>query len=347
MQGNGVATRVVARTQSTQRAPANGVQHRAPARMSLASIRTDAAAQPKRFLIYGVEGVGKTSLAAGAPNPIFLCSEEGAEELGVARFPEPKTWQDVFDALHVLLTGDHDYRTFVVDTADWLEQLIFTVVCKAGGKKSITEFGYGDGYRASVDHWRLFTSRCDELRRQRGMQIVVLGHSMVKEFKDPSNDAYERYQLKIYKDSAGWLREWADAVLFANYDVSTKETKRGRIRPVDGNVRFLHTQRTAAFDAKNRSNLPARIPLSWPDLSAAIAAGAPASPATLRRRIEQLAQKLDEAAQEQIAGSLERVGNDAAKLAHLLDWLAARVEIAASEADKDADDETATTNTEH
>ncbi len=332
MQSNGVATGVATQTQSARRtAPQRPAPP--PPRMTLASVRTEAVSQPKRFLVYGVEGVGKTSFAALAPKPVFLCAEEGAEELGVPRFPEPNSWQDVLDVLHVLLTGEHDFQTFVVDTADWLEQLIFTAVCKGGGKKSITDFGYGDGYKASVDYWRLFTSRCDELRRRRGMQIVILGHSMVKEFKDPENDAYERYQLKIYKDSAGWLREWADAVLFANYDVSTKENKRGRVRAFDGGARYLHTQRTAAYDAKNRANLPVRVPLSWADLSEAIEAGAPASPATLRRRIADLVGRLDTAGQERITASLERVGDDAVKLAHLLDWISARVAIDAAEND--------------
>ena len=36
-----------------------------------------------RAVIYGVEGIGKTSLAAGAPSPIFLGAEEGFGALAV------------------------------------------------------------------------------------------------------------------------------------------------------------------------------------------------------------------------------------------------------------------------
>lgn len=324
MQGNGATARAVARPQSAT----NNVS-----RMTLAAVSRGAQPTPKRFLVYGVEGVGKSSLAAGAPDAIFLTPEDGVGDLDVARFPEPKTWQDILDALNALLTGEHAYKTLVVDTVDWIEPILFAHVCRQGGKASITDFGYGDGYRASTDLWRIFTARCDELRHKRGMTIVLLGHSAVKEFKDPGNDAYERYQLKLYKDSAGWLREWADAVLFANYDVATKENKRGRVRAFDTGARFLFTQRTAAYDAKNRLNLPPRVPLSWSDLEEAIDANAPASPAKLRRQLDELGARLSAEDKIKLEGAIGRVGDDAVKLAHLVDWASARIAIAEDDSD--------------
>jgi hypothetical protein len=324
MQGNGATARTVARPQSVP-APATLV------------VRKGRQPNPKRFLVYGVEGVGKSTLAAGAPGAVFLCPEDGVDELDVTVLLHPKTeqvprtWQEVLDVLTVLLVGDHAHKTLVVDTIDWLEPLMFAHVCKLSGKASITDFGYGDGYKASVDLWRIFTARCDELRHKRGMSIVLLGHSMVKEFKDPGNDAYERYQLKLYKDSAGWLREWSDAVLFANYDVATKENKRGRVRAFDTGARFLFTQRTAAYDAKNRLDLPPRVPLSWEALAEAIEEHAPISPTRLRRQLDELATKLDDGDRTKLEGAIARVGEDAVKLSHLVDWATARVAIAAED----------------
>jgi hypothetical protein len=333
MQANGTAARAAVRTQSAPITPA-------PSRMTLTAIRRGPQANPRRFLVYGVEGVGKSSFAAGAPNAIFLCPEDGTDELDIARFPEPRSWQEVLDALNSLLAGDHDFKTLVVDTVDWIEPLLFAHVCKLAGKQSITDFGYGDGYRASLDLWRVFTSRCDELRHKRGMQIVLLGHSQVKEFRDPSNDAYERYQLKLYKDSSGWLREWSDAVLFANYDVATKENKRGRVRAFDSGTRFLYTVRSPAYDAKNRLNLPPRVPLSWDALGEAIEANAPASPAKLRRDLDELAKLLEPAHAQKLAAAVARVGDDAVKLAHLVDWASARVVLAQDDAETAPQNET-------
>jgi hypothetical protein len=330
MHGNGATARAAVRTESALR-PATSAPPSRVVRMVAAAIHKGPKASPRRYLVYGVEGIGKSTIAAAAPKPIFLCAEDGVDELDVARLPEPRSWQDVLDAFDLLLTQDLGFETLVVDTVDWLEPLLFAHLCKKENKGSITDFKYGDGYKASTELWRIFTARCDELRQKRGMAIVLIGHSMVKEFKDPTNDAYERYQLKIYKDSAGWLREWCDAVLFANYDVATKENKRGRVRAFDSGARFFHAQRTAAYDAKNRLNLPPRVPFSWEALQEAISQNAPATPDVVRRRLDGIAPRLGTDDQTKLAGAIERVGDDAVKLMHLFDWATARVAIAEDE----------------
>lgn len=300
-------------------------------RMKLTGVVTGRIERPMRVLLFGVEGVGKSTFAANAPAPIFLAAEDGTAQLDVARFPEPKTWADVFDALDELIVGEHQFRTVVIDTLDWLEPLCWAHVVERGGPKikSIEDFGYGKGYAAALDEWRRFLARLEQLRVKRGMHVIFLAHSWIKPFKNPEDEDYDRFELKIHTKASGLLKEWADAVLFARYEtfVNTDE-KKGRTRGVSTGARVMHTQRTAAWDAKNRYDLPAVLPLDWAAFADAVKAQAPADPQKLRDRINQLLSgTADVELTDKVIAAVQAAGNNAAQLARIADRLAARVSI--------------------
>ena len=303
---------------------------RAPGKMALTSITRGKIEKPVRVVLYGVEGVGKSTFAADAPSPIFLGAEDGTAQLDTARFPEPSSWADVLEAIDTLERETHDYKTLAVDTLDWLEPLVWEHVCRAAGKKDIEDFGFGKGYVAALDEWRRFLARLDALRARRGMQVVLLAHSWTKMFKNPEADDFERYELKLHAKAGGLVKEWADAVLFARFEVFAHE-KNGRVRGVSTGARVLHTVRTAAYDAKNRHDLPDTLPLEWRAFAEAVAAHRPAPPATLRARIEALLPRADEATRGRVKAALVKVGDDAAELARIASKLQAMVGINESE----------------
>lgn len=255
-----------------------------PRRMPLSSIQRGRVERPVRTLVYGLEGVGKTTFAASSPAPIFIGAEDGTGQLDVARFPSPSAWSDVLDAIDSLTVEKHDFKTLAVDSLDWAEPLLWDHVCQAGGKKDIEAFGYGKGYVAALDEWRVFLSRLDGLR-SRGMAIVLLAHSSVKKFANPSGEDFDRYQLKLNEKAANLCKEWADTVLFASWEVLTRETDNGRTKGVQGS-RVLYTTRTAAFDAKNRHGLPPTLPLDWAAYEASLKAGG--NVAGLREEVDAL-----------------------------------------------------------
>jgi hypothetical protein len=246
-------------------------------RMILSAVRKGKIADhPKRVLLYGPEGIGKSTFAMGAPSPIFLCPEDGTAELDVARLPEPHSWQDVIDAVRLLAKEQHDYKTFVVDTLDWIEPLCWDFVCARDGEKNIETYGYGKGYLAALNEWRVFVAEVDKLRATRGMHVVLLGHSKVATFKNPEGEDYDRYSLKLHEKSGGLLKEWVDAALFANYETFVdKASKMARGKGLSTGARVIHTERRAAWDAKNRYSLPEQIPLSWDDFAQAAGLAAP------------------------------------------------------------------------
>lgn len=292
-------------------------------KMALTNIKNGRIETPICAVLYGPEGIGKSTFAANAPAPVFLGAEDGTGHLDVSRFPVPANWDEAREAL-AELAGPHDFRSIVIDTADWLEPLIHDHVCREGSKASIEDFGYGKGYIAALELWRSFLGALDSLRMKRGMNVIVLAHSQVKTFRNPAGDDYDRYELKLNAKAAGLIKEWANAVLFTNYITHAKlgkDDKSGKVKALGDGSRVVYTEHRPAWDAKNRYGLPFKLPLDWAEFERATRIGEPASFEELAAEITQLAESVDAKTKEQVAPAIERCGKDTRKLAALADWL--------------------------
>ena len=302
-------------------------------RMSLSKVVSGRVAKPMRVLLYGIEGVGKSSFAASAPAGIFLGAEDGTAELDVERFPQPRSWPDVMEAIQELTDASHDYRTLVIDTIDWLEPICWQHVCATrvpAGKPpapSIETFSYGKGYVEAMGLWRQLTAALERLREARKMDMVILAHSWIKPYKNPAGEDYDRFEMKLHKTAAGHWREWADAVLFAAHDVATYETDNKRTKGIASGARVIHTQHDAAWDAKNRYDLPPHLPLDWTAFIEAATARSPDDPSRIRAQIERtLAEVSDQQTLvTRVSNSVVAAGDDAAELARILNKLAAKI----------------------
>ena len=240
-------------------------------------IRTGPTHEPLRIVLHGVEGVGKTTWAAGAPGAVFVGSEDGAGDLDVARLVVT-SWPEVLAAIHDLTTDAHFYRTVVIDTIDFAERLCHQHLTRGSTSLEAVGGGYGKGYKMAAEELAKLLQSLDVLRAKRRMNVIALAHTDVRRYDDPVEAAYDRYQIRMHKEAAGLWMSWADAVLFAAYEVKVRVAaggttpevlKRGKAvdRPLE---RLLYTERRPAFDAKNRQGLPPELPLSWADFAAAI-----------------------------------------------------------------------------
>jgi hypothetical protein len=300
--------------------------------MTLESVIKGKQASPIRILIHGVDGVGKSSFAAAAPEPIFIGVEDGTDHLDVARFPVPETWDDITEAISALTRQPGEYRTAVVDSLDFAEPILWRHICDQQKVDTIEDVGggYGRGYGLALDHWRSFLAALERLQRERGLNVVLIAHSLIKKFANPQGDDFDRYILKLNEKAAGLIREWCKGVYFANYETYAVKDKAKRVRGVSTGARLLYTQRTAAYDAKDRYSLPESIPLSWPAFEAGVKAAKPADPKMLLEEIHRKATCLAHAEQEKVTAALGRAGDDAMKLSQLNDYVNARVAEATS-----------------
>jgi len=235
---------------------------------------------PPRLLVYGTEGIGKSTLAAGAPKPVFIQTEDGLSEIECDKFPLAASLDDVLAVLTELASAEHSYQTVVVDSLDWLERLIWDAICREHRVTSIekADGGYQRGYVHALSHWRRFVDALNVLRNCKGMAIILIAHAKVEKFEDPESAAYDRYSPRLHKHACALLTEWSDAVLFATRKFRTEKEEQGfgKERTIamsvgaSGGERVLRCVGAPACVAKNRYGLPPELPLSWPALMAGI-----------------------------------------------------------------------------
>jgi hypothetical protein len=291
--------------------------------MTLSAVTRGAVKTPPRILVYGVGGVGKSTFFSESPSPVFVDTQLGTARLNVARFPAPREWQHVLEAVDTLTTSEHEYQTLVFDLLDDIEQLLFAKLCDDSGCSNIADYagGYGKGYEAAVMEWRKLIARLERLQRVRKMAIGFSAHAITRTLKNPEGEDYDRYTLALHEKSHGLLRGWCDTVLLARHEVVVKTDKRKRTRGISTGARIIHAVETAAFLAKNRDNLPDTLPLDWAEFAAACEAGVPASAEALREEIAELAGKVDDELKAKVEAAVSACGDDSARLVRVLNRL--------------------------
>lgn len=238
----------------------------------LNSIKRGQDIKPPRIFLYAVEGIGKTTFAANAPAPIFIQTEDGLGSIAAARFPMVESVAQVREAIGTLYSEKHDFQTVVLDSADWLEQIIAREV---EAKHDAKELAYGKAALKQAEIWQELLGGFNALRNERNMAVILIGHSQIKRFDSPETEPYDRYTPKLQERSNALVREWSDAVLFANYRTIVKRSEVGFNKEVARGIttgeRLIYTTEKPAYQAKNRYALPDSLPLSWDALSNAIA----------------------------------------------------------------------------
>lgn len=237
--------------------------------------------KPQKVVIYGPEGIGKSTFAAQFPKPLFIDTEGSTSHLEVDRLPRPTSWQMLKQYIKDLKGDTMGYHTLVIDTADWAERLCEEAICQSNGKVGIEDFGYGKGYTYVKEEFgRLLDSLSDLI--DAGMNVVLTAHSIIRKFELPEETgAYDRYELKLGQKAgnqcAALAKEWADMVLFVNYKeivITTKDNK----KKVSGGKRVMYTAHNPCWDAKNRHGLGEELPFDYQEIANCIPVMNPVPP---------------------------------------------------------------------
>lgn len=233
----------------------------------LEQVQSGRSPAPRRVMLYGTHGIGKSTFASMAEKPVFIQTEDGLGEIDCAKFPLATTFDQVMKVLSELYTEKHAFRTVVVDSLDWLERIIWAEVCKKRNVESIEDIGYAKGYVFALTQWREFIEGLTALRTDKGMMAILIAHAKIERFENPETESYDRYVPRLHKLAAAVVQEWCDEVLFATYKVYTKQTDEGfdrkRTQGLGTGERVIRTVERPAHVAKNRLNLPDELPLDW------------------------------------------------------------------------------------
>ncbi|WP_251870307.1 ATP-binding protein [Enterococcus italicus] len=237
--------------------------------MNMFDVTSGVVATAQKVVIYGPEGIGKTSLASQFPDPIFTDTEGSTNNMNVKRLPKPTSWQMLLQEVD-FVKNTKPCRTYVIDTADWAELLCIEYICQKHGKKGIEDFGYGNGYTYLGEEFGRLLNKLSELIDV-GINVVLTAHTQIKRFERPDEmGPYDRWELKLgnkktVATTASLVKEWADMVLFCNFQVtvvSSGNNPNAKKKGVGGK-RIMYTTHNPAWDAKNRFGLPDEMEMDY------------------------------------------------------------------------------------
>ena len=221
---------------------------------------------PLKCILFGPEGIGKSTFASQFPDPVFIDTEGSTKHMDVRRFDKPTSWQMLLQQVAYVVMNDV-CKTLVIDTADWAEMLCAQEVCARAHKNSIEDFGYGKGYTFLQEEFGRLLNVLDEVIAG-GKHVLLTAHAKMRKFEQPDEmGAYDRWEMKLTKLVAPMVKEWADMVLFANYKtivVKNEETKKGHVQ---GGKRVMYTSHHPCWDAKNRHGLPGELPFEFAQIA--------------------------------------------------------------------------------
>lgn len=217
-------------------------------------------------LIYGVPGVGKTSLAAEYPDPVHIQfdGEQAPVGLSLDGWDGVKTFDEVISAIGALYNEEHEFKTLVIDSLSSLERAIWAEVCRRKNIPTIEALDFGKGYVEADNVWQEVLSGLSALRAERGMMIVLLGHAEIIRFESPTTDPYARYNVALHKRARALVEASVDLIAFVNYRVTLKKVETGfnktSTHGEGGGQRLIYVEERPGFVAKNRFGMPPDVP---------------------------------------------------------------------------------------
>lgn len=220
----------------------------------------------KKVVIYGPEGIGKSTLASNFPDPVFIDTEGSTKQLDVARYPAPINWVDIVAYVEDA-TKEKPCKTLVIDTADWAEQFCAEQVCRDLKVKGIEDVGYGKGYTYLMEEFGKLLKICTKAV-DNGINVVFTAHAQMRKFEQPDElGSYDRWEMKMNKKTAALLKEWADMVLFCNYKTNVITDQKTKSKKATGGKRIMYTTHHPCWDAKNRFGLDEELPMEFAPLA--------------------------------------------------------------------------------
>ena len=221
----------------------------------------------QKVVVYGPEGIGKSTLASKFPRPVFIDTEGSTKHMDVPRTPTPSSWTMVVEQVKYVKSNPTMCDTLVIDTADWSERMCIEHLCARDQKDGIEGWGYGKGYTYLAEEFGRLLDALTELI-ELNINVVFVAHAQIRKFEQPDEiGAFDRWEMKLQRKTAPMLKEWADMVLFCNYktfviNVDGQGAEKGKNK-VQGGKRVIYTTHHPCWDAKNRHNLPEEIPMSY------------------------------------------------------------------------------------
>lgn len=266
--------------------------------MSYLSQVKKAVPQAPAITIVGFPGAGKTTLAAGFPNPIFIQAESAStvfetwdvdkQPAFLPELPSPdakknlRTSDVILAQLRELASAEHPYQTVVIDTITSLNQLLEREVVEFDGDANVQDVanaagGFHKGYGVLAGLHAKIMKACIYLAKKKGIAVILLSHTGFEKIKSRPDQPseYTVFTPDLHRDSKKIYVSNSDAVLYLKarelvmgHESNRKgqTTKYGRITNTGERVLITSSDGSVGYvDAKNRYNLPPEIDIQKGD----------------------------------------------------------------------------------
>ena len=232
------------------------------------NITTGRIPKAQKVVLYGVEGIGKSTFASQFPEPLFIDTEDSTLHMDVKRFDKPTSWTMLLQQVEYVKVN-RPCTALVIDTMDWAEEICKAHLMSMNNWTAIDSEGYGKKFVALATEMGKLLNKLSEVV-DAGINVVVTAHAMLRKKEEPDEmGAYDRYELKLEKKTAPMVKEWADMVLFANYKTTIITDTKTDSKKATGGQRMMYTTHRPAWDAKNRLGLPDELPFDYSQISQA------------------------------------------------------------------------------
>lgn len=255
----------------------------------------------QRCVLYGTEGIGKSTFASKMPAPLFIDTEGSTNQLDVTRFDAPQSWTMLLEQVRYVITNPHVCKTLVIDTLDWSEKQCVEYICARSKVDGLEGWGYGKGYTYLAEEFAKLLHLLDGVI-EKGIHVFLTAHAQMKKIELPDEiGSYDRWEMKLGKKTAPMVKEWCDLLLFANYktsvvNVDNQGAAKGKNK-AQGGQRVMYTAHRPVWDAKNRHGLPEMLPLEYEKI-AHIFEGVPADSTAQTTQEAQFTKPTQEAPKE-------------------------------------------------
>lgn len=179
-----------------------------------------------KVMIYGLAGVGKSTLASKLKRPIFMDFEGGANYIGVDRTEVITDIERFYMYLNDLFTKkERDYDTVVIDSIDWF---VRRAVEKAAGINNTPDGlqqtlnrsngGYGNGKQVLENFIRTRLLTALSKLTAKGVCVCLIAHADKKELMDAEGVDIEQITPKIDVNTLHAFIEWCDNIFYLKKD---------------------------------------------------------------------------------------------------------------------------------